>query len=54
MDSKNIVDHFGDLPDPREDNRRHVMLDIIVIVICASICGAEKWDDIEAGNEDGR
>jgi predicted transposase YbfD/YdcC len=48
MDSKNIIDHFQGLPDPREDNRRHVLIDIITIVICASICGAEKWDDIEA------
>lgn len=48
MDSKSIVDHFSDLPDPREDNRRHLLLDIIVVVICASICGAEKWEDIEA------
>lgn len=48
MESKNIIEHFGDLPDPREDNRRHKLIDIIVIVICASICGAEKWDDIEA------
>lgn len=48
MYSKNIVDHFGDVPDPREDNRRHLLLDIIAIVICASICGAQKWDDIEA------
>lgn len=47
MDSMNIVEHFRDLPDPREDNRRHLLIDIIVIVICASICGAEKWDDIE-------
>lgn len=48
MHSKNIIDHFSDLPDPREDNRRHKLIDIIVIVICASICGAEKWEDIEA------
>ena len=47
MASKNVVDYFGDLPDPREDNRRHLLIDIIVIVICASICGAEKWNDIE-------
>jgi len=47
MDSKNIVEHFSQLPDPRQDNRRHLLIDIIVIVICASICGAEKWDDIE-------
>lgn len=48
MGSKNIVDHFGDLPDPREDSRRHLLLDIVVMVICASISGAEKWNDIEA------
>ena len=47
MKSKNILEHFRDLPDPREDNKRHLLLDIITIVICASICGAEKWDDIE-------
>lgn len=47
MKSKNILEHFRDLPDPREDNKRHQLLDIITIVICASICGAEKWDDIE-------
>lgn len=48
MESKSILEHFGDLPDPREDNRRHQLIDIIAIVICASICGAEKWDDIES------
>ena len=48
MTSKSIIEHFRGMPDPREDNSRHLLLDIIVIVICASICGAEKWDDIEA------
>jgi len=47
MNSKNILDHFSDLPDPREDNKRHKLIDIIAIVLCASICGAEKWEDIE-------
>lgn len=46
--SMSIIEHFKDMPDPREDNRRHLLIDIIFIVICASICGAEKWDDIEA------
>lgn len=46
MDSKNIVEHFAELPDPREDNRRHLLIDIIVIVICASICGVDTWDDV--------
>jgi predicted transposase YbfD/YdcC len=48
VDSKNILEHFHDVGDPREDNRRHLLIDIIAIVICASICGAEKWEDIEA------
>lgn len=48
MKSKSIFEHFQELPDPREDNRRHKLLDIITIIICASICGAEKWDDIAA------
>jgi predicted transposase YbfD/YdcC len=48
MASKNIFEHFSELNDPREDNRRHLLLDVITIVICASVCGAEKWDDIEA------
>ena len=47
MNSKNILDHFGELPDPREDNKRHKLIDILAIVLCASICGAEKWEDIE-------
>jgi predicted transposase YbfD/YdcC len=47
MASKNILEHFSELPDPREDNRRHKLIDIITIVLCASICGAEKWNDIE-------
>jgi hypothetical protein len=35
MHSKRIVDHFGDLPDPREGDRRHLLLDSILMVIRA-------------------
>ena len=48
MRSANIIDHFGSMPDPREDNRRHKLIEILFIVICAAVCGAEKWNDIEA------
>ena len=47
MGSKNIVEHFSDVPDPREDNSSHRLIDIIAIAICASICGADTWNDIE-------
>lgn len=44
----NISEHFGSLQDPRIDRQKlHLLLDIIVIAICASICGADKWEDVE-------
>jgi len=42
-----IADHFSDLQDPRSDNRSHLLLDIIVIAICAAICDADTWTDVE-------
>ena len=42
-----IRTHFADLTDPRiERTRLHNLLDIVVIAICAVICGAEGWVDI--------
>ena len=46
--SLSIIDHVGDLPDPRLDRtRRHDLLDIVVIAICAVLCSAETWEDVE-------
>src|SRR3990172_147547 len=43
-----IEAHFGRLPDPRIGNaKRHKLLDILVIAICAVICGADSWSDFE-------
>ena len=43
-----IKEHFGSIQDPRIDRQKlHLLLDIIVIAICASICGADKWEDVE-------
>lgn len=43
-----ITDHFADLADPRSDHtKRHQLLDIITIAICAVICGADGWTDVE-------
>lgn len=39
--------HFSNLDDPRSDNISHSMLDILVIAICAAICGADTWVDVE-------
>ena len=44
-----IHEHFGDLKDPRIDRcKRHQLLDILVIAICAVICGADDWVEVEA------
>ncbi|MBD2771402.1 transposase family protein [Iningainema sp. BLCCT55] len=36
------------IEDPRiERTKRHKLIDILTIAICAVICGAEGWVDIE-------
>jgi len=43
-----LFEHFGEVTDPRlERQKLHQLLDIIVIAICAVICGADTWVDIE-------
>src|SRR3954466_15725966 len=42
-----IQTHFAARGDPRiERPRLHDLMDIVVIAICAVICGAEGWEDI--------
>jgi predicted transposase YbfD/YdcC len=42
-----IVKHFGKLTDPRDENLiDHKLIDIIVIALCAVICGANGWTAI--------
>lgn len=44
-----IDEHFSELQDPRlERSRLHKLIDILVIAICAVICGADTWEDVEA------
>lgn len=43
-----IEEHFGKVSDPRVDRtKEHKLIDMIAIAICAVICGAEGWVDIE-------
>jgi len=42
-----IWEHFSVIPDPRVDRTKlHKLEDILVMVVCAVICGAETWVDI--------
>lgn len=51
METSQLVrrsEHFARLPDPRVNRtKRHLLLDIVVIAVCAVICGADTWVDIE-------
>ena len=43
-----VMDYLGDLEDPRiEHGKRHQLLDIVAIAICAVICGADSWVYVE-------
>jgi predicted transposase YbfD/YdcC len=43
-----ILEHFSDIKDIRiERRKKHKLIDIITISICAVVCGADGWEDIE-------
>ena len=46
--SVRILNYFSDIEDPRiERNKRHKLIDILIIAICAVLCNADTWEDIE-------
>jgi len=46
--TESITRHFRGLKDPRTGNaKQHIFLEILIIAICAVICGADGWNDIE-------
>lgn len=45
-----IADCFFDLVDPRiARTRRHQLLDIVALELCAVLAGAESWVEVEDG-----
>lgn len=47
-----LIECFADLPDPRLDRcKRHKLIDIVVIGLCAVICGAQGPTDMETFGE---
>ncbi len=46
--SSSLLEHFRNLADPRAEHLvDHRLLDIIGLTICAVVCGADTWVDIE-------
>ena len=43
-----FIDYFADLADPRQEDRcDHKLIDILFIAVCAVICGADRFTDME-------
>lgn len=43
-----FFESFSSLPDPRKDiNKKHLMIDMLFITLCAVISGVRSWEDIE-------
>ena len=38
--------YFENITDPRRENKRHKLIDIITIAICAVICNADNYEQI--------
>ncbi len=44
MPDCSLIEHFADLPDPREERaKRHPLINVLVIALCAMLCGAEDF-----------
>lgn len=46
VENPSISKHFEGITDPRSKNKRHKLIDIITIAICAVICGADTFAHI--------
>src|SRR4051812_27504180 len=47
-----LLTHFQALEDPRlERTRLHDLLDLVAITLCAVICGADSWVEVEKFGE---
>ncbi len=48
LEATSLAEHFAELEDPRiERTKLHQLSDILVITVCAVICGADNWVEVE-------
>lgn len=48
-ETKSLQEWLGEIPDPRLDRgKEHLLTDILMLTICAVICGANEWVEVEA------
>ena len=52
-DKPRFLYHFDNLEDPRIDRKKlYPLTEILFVVICASICGAQSWRDFVTFGEE--
>jgi DDE_Tnp_1-associated len=52
---QSLEECFGDLPDPRVVGRcDHLLIGIIMVAVCAVVCGADSWSGVEESGESKR
>ncbi|MBN1427109.1 MAG: transposase family protein [Anaerolineae bacterium] len=52
---QSLWEYFEQVANPRvEQTRAHLLQDIIIITICAVICGADNWVEVEAWGREKR
>lgn len=55
LQAKTLFERVGEIKDPRiERTKLHSLKDILVIAVCATICGADNWEDIAEFGESKR
>lgn len=47
MTDDNALNYFKNIEDPRANNKRHQLSDIIAIAVLSVLCGAETWEEME-------
>lgn len=47
LKAKSLFEKVGEIKDPRMERKKlHSLKDILVMAVCATICGADNWEDI--------
>lgn len=47
LKAKTLFEKVDEIKDPRIERKKlHLLKDILVIAVCATICGADNWEDI--------
>ena len=47
MTEKTLDSFFNNIQDPRHHNKRHNLIDVIFVAICAVVAGADTYEQIE-------